>query len=493
MTSQLEITPETLIDQSAILRQEQRQLLKPFWLAVTVLFLVEAYTLKSSSVLSIIGAILIACAALFPFYLWCSGKALGMPIFPIFALTYLWTHALPLVSTHPRIIIHSPNQRLSTSFTVVSFLLLSTFVWFQFVKLPPAILKSYRVLDSQSSDPFFLVVIISSIIFNICSAAGLLSLDGGTFAVVRSVISGLSILAVFVLFYRFGARKLTQLKSIVLLILLIFSIIESMSSLLLVNALSIFFLAAIAFVVGRKKIPWLPIILVLVCISFLQAGKNEMRMKYWAAKEIHLVQPQEYPTLYKEWIGYSFKHFDSKAPQQASKQPSLVGRASLIQMLLLAQVLTPKYLPYLSGKTYKIIPQLLVPRILNKNKIRSHEGTYVLNIYYRLQNHDSTLHTTIGWGLLSEAYANFGFLGCAGLSIILGATYGQVSRWSLNTPLLSSRSLLSVLMLSFAFQAEWTAGVYVAALFQSVVVLGIITFGFMKNYTNREALFIHYG
>ncbi len=41
-------------------------------------------------------------------------------------------------------------------------------------------------------------------------------------------------------------------------------------------------------------------------------------------------------------------------------------------------------------------------------------------------------------------------------------------------------------MMSFAFQTEWTAGVYVAALFQSSATLVGITFVFMKVYRLKE-------
>ncbi|NEO61399.1 MAG: hypothetical protein F6J98_13545, partial [Moorea sp. SIO4G2] len=133
--------------------------------------------------------------------------------------------------------------------------------------------------------------------------------------------------------------------------------------------------------------------------------------------------------------------------------------------------------------------QLLVPRILNPNKIRSNEGTYILNINYGIQTREATNTTTIGWGLMNEAYANFGILGCAGLAVFMGTFYGKVTQWSINAPILSAQSLFAVLILTFAFQTEWSAGVYVAALFQSSTVLGAIVVVLMKKeYTNNQYL-----
>ncbi|MBD2596468.1 hypothetical protein H6G74_19335 [Nostoc spongiaeforme FACHB-130] len=154
----------------------------------------------------------------------------------------------------------------------------------------------------------------------------------------------------------------------------------------------------------------------------------------------------------------------------------------MMQILLLAQKKSPDSIPYLYGQTYSILPQLVVPRILNPNKIWALEGTSLLNIHYKIQTREETLVTTIGWGLLAESYANFGLVGCGGLAIVLGTVYGKATRWSINAPILSAQSLFSVMMMSFAFQSESTAGEIVAGLSQSTTVLiGIALFLMQKQ------------
>lgn len=185
MNSNINITPNPLPNQLFAARQERRKLLKIFWLGVTVLFLVEIFTAKASSSATIIGAILIGFTALLPVYLWCSGKALGMPIFPLFALTYLWTHALPLVSDHPTVVTYSPEEHLFASATVSGFLGLATFIWFQFVNKVPAIPKSYRLLRGQDSDGFFLFMLALGILFNMYFLGGWFPLSSGAFALLR--------------------------------------------------------------------------------------------------------------------------------------------------------------------------------------------------------------------------------------------------------------------------------------------------------------------
>ena len=155
MTSNLNFS---LTNPSVTTGQERRSLLKAFWLAVAVLLLVAIFTVQVSSTTSLLGAILITFAALLPLYLWCSGKALGLPIFPFFALTYLWTYALPIVSNHKKVVAYSSQAIFFASITVTAFLGLGTFIWFQFVKSQPAIPKSYRVLKDKGSEGFFLSI-----------------------------------------------------------------------------------------------------------------------------------------------------------------------------------------------------------------------------------------------------------------------------------------------------------------------------------------------
>ena len=494
MTSNLNILTQTSIQSSAI-RHERRQLLKGFWLGVTVLFLVQTYTLQTSSIINIGCAVLITFAALVPVYLWCSGSALGLPIFPVFTLTFLWTYGIPLLSKNPDIISYPPVNILFASATVAGFLGLGTVVWFQMVKHSPPLPKSYRVLRGQDSDLFFLIMLGAGVLFNMSSLGGWFTFNVGTFTLIRSVILGVNVLAVFVLSYRCGTRESSGSTSNLFLFLLNLNIITNTASLLLTGAIALVLIAAIAFTIGRRKVPWLPIILALLCLLPLHYGKHEMREKYWSDRDKqNFVQPWDYPGWFEEWMGYSWDYLNAEDSQKnkADKQ-SLTDRASLIHLLLLAQSTTPNSVPYLSGQTYSLIPQLLLPRFLNSKKIASHEGTHLLNIHYRLQNRAATLTTTIGWGLLNEAYANFGVLGCAGIAIILGAGYGQATRWCMNTPLLSSRSLFAVLTMSLAFETEFSAGVYIASLFQSTVPLVVITFVLMKVHKNDEAPLFYYG
>ena len=139
-------------------------------------------------------------------------------------------------------------------------------------------------------------------------------------------------------------------------------------------------------------------------------------------------------------------------------------------------------MPFMYGDTYVIVPELLIPRIFYPDKPISHEGTSRLNIHYGFQTREQTETTTLGFGLLNESYANFGLIGMALLAVTMGAYYGWVERWAAAVPLLSLRGLFAITVVSFSFQTEFAAGVYAAALSQSLVaLLGLSMFVVRKN------------
>lgn len=484
------ISKPEFVSQTLYKRKESRPLLKIFWSSLCILFIVTIPAIESPAFESVIAAILITVASLIPVYLWCSERVLGIPIFPIYALTFLWTYALPLVSDHPFVITYSSASHFVAGLTVSGFLGLATLIWMRITTSSIKPPSSYRVLEGNTSDWILLSSQIMNVIFLMSIVGGWFTLDGGLFPVLKGVIFGLSTLATFVIAHRLGQKELSKSKTILFLTLVIISIIANSVSLFLVGAISTVGLTAAGFIFGRRKVPWLALFLAVTCLVIFHYGKGAMRDKYWTEGQSNAVQPWEYPAWFAEWGGNAFQTIMDPTSVSDSRSNAFAERMSLIHLLLLAQEKTPNEAPYLYGATYAIIPELLVPRFINPDKAISHEGTSLLNINYGLQTRESTWTTTIGWGLLNESYANFGFFGCAGLAVILGSFYGYVTRWSIGVSPLSARTLFAILVLSTAYQSEFSAGVYVTVIFQQTVPLIALTLILMKikNTNNHKKL-----
>jgi hypothetical protein len=488
--TQTPIVLEILPPQPSRVRQDQ--LLSIFWVAAIGLLLYEIYFVNPPALMSKMATLMITIAALLPSYLWCSGQALGLPVYPMFALSFIWTYALPFVSDHPRVQSYSPQAHLFAGATVTGTIVLGTLVWYRFVSQVPKEPPYFRALTERKGDQFFLTALSFAVLFNITNAAGWIGFLGPFYSIVRNSILGLTAISTFVMCYRLGTRSLSKRQAGVLITLLVTFMITNSLSFLLIGTASVGMIAISSYTIGRKRVPLVLICILFTVVSFLNYGKADMRGKYWFSEIQPTVAPWEYVNLYAEWTDFSWKYLQKREAQETEEDRSFTERASVAQMLLLAQKRSPEELPFLNGETYAIIPQVMVPRIFNQNRIRSQEGTHMLSVHYGLQTKEQTLITSISWGLLAEAYGNFGVWGCAGLAIALGAFYGKVTSLSINAPLLSLRSLYTVLLMTYAFQAEWTAGTYIAAFLQASYLLLGIAFVFMENYRVPRTAFLSY-
>jgi len=77
---------------------------------------------------------------------------------------------------------------------------------------------------------------------------------------------------------------------------------------------------------------------------------------------------------------------------------------------------------------------MLVPRFLDPDKTVSQAALNLLSIRYGLQTLESIARTTIGWGLVSEAYANFGYWAVIAVGALFGVICGALMRLSVGAP-----------------------------------------------------------
>jgi hypothetical protein len=432
------------------------------------------------------GGLAICLCALWPAYLWSLGHAPGLPIFPVFAATHVWAFGLPVLTAHPGVLAYTPAQIAEASATVCGFLLLGTLAWWLVARRPARAPAAMRAIDPHEGPSLMWVPVAAMAGFQLLVIAGRQELFGPFFSMVRAALLGLNTLAVFLLAMRWGNGQLPARARPALVGLLALQWLAEAATLLLVGPMTGCLIALIGFTAGRGRVPWLAAGGLAAAFVFLHLGKSDMRERYWVYEQRVQLTPAELPGFYLEWTQTSLHVAGDDllgqlaGRQRESAQP-LWWRSSTMQLLLLAQDSTPRLVPFMEGETYRIIPQLLVPRIFHPDKLRTHEGTHRLNVHYGLQRYEDTYATTIGWGLLNEAFANYGRTGVAALAVLLGLAYGGISRWSAPGTLLSLRALFAILVLSYAFQTEFSAGVHLSALFQSAAALGALSLVLMHR------------
>ena len=455
----------------------RRRLLDAFRLVALLIALYLGYRLAAEPTWAKMAACVVAVAAMLPVYLWCAGRVGGVPLFPLFSISYLWTYAYPLASGNPDVESFGEDLTLSAGLTVAAALIVGTFVWYLVVRRPYRLPPRIREMVGGKGDYLLIAMIAGAALLTMSVNAYWAIFSEGVFSIVRSSLVGLSSVGIFTVAYRLGRGELTRIKKVAFIATFLFYLVTQMVTLLLVGGLVAIALFAIGLAIGGRRIPWAWIGGLLVVFAFLHAGKSDMREQYWYPPQP--IQPWHYPEFFAEWIEFGVHKISNPDPSEIA-QP-LYERVGLVHLLLRVLDESPRQTRYLMGETYAVIPQLLVPRIFDPDKPSAHEGTTILNMHYGLQSREETLSTTIGWGLLNEAVANFGVVGILLFGIFTGGVYGWVTRMTADAGLLSLRMLVAITFMAFAIQTEFTAGVYVSALFQSLVALFALSIFFMRR------------
>jgi hypothetical protein len=264
---------------------------------------------------------------------------------------------------------------------------------------------------------------------------------GSFFGLVRSIVYTFTSVACYFLGVARARGLLTGSRWTVALAELIILILLSWSSLFLVGGIMYALTAAMGFVIVSKRVPWAVALVGLLAVTLLHAGKAEMRKNYWEEGNnfVSGYSIAMFPNLMVEWVRAGIVGLTSDA-----EVTDALGRASLVHMLLRAQRLTPDSVAYLDGETYALLPQMLVPRFLDPDKLTSQAGMNLLNIHYGLQSERDTTTTAVGWGLVPEAFANFGYSGVIVLGFLIGGLCGTLTRWSAKASAVSLPSLFAL-------------------------------------------------
>lgn len=418
-----------------------------------------------------LGLLMIVFAVL-PSLLWARRGTTQLPVFEIFLLTTANTYALPLLNDRTDLRNYPPELLTSCALMVLLFQV--------------TMLSTYTAIRGRSGrSSFFTAEILTEGMQKYIGAGLVLStlytfvnvfheelIPSDVSSVLRAVFAGVGLVVTFIQARRWGMGLLTRGEQTLFAILLGAQIMMSFSTLFLVDGISSVLLCLVGYVAGSRRIPIALTAVLLVTIAVLHNGKSAMRAQYWGDGLSHRqVTASELVPFFTQWAneGLTVHH---EGEQQMTK--NLIDRSSLFQILCLVAYYTPDRQPYLDGDTYWDIPGQFVPRFFWSGKPVGHISTYKLAIYYGLQREEDTLNTTIGFGMIAEAYANFGFMGVGLLAFALGIFYKIVQLRTADSPLLSSAGLFLIVLMAWSFQTEWPMSLWLSSMFQAcVTIIGI--------------------
>ncbi|MFN7931628.1 MAG: hypothetical protein U0Y68_27595 [Blastocatellia bacterium] len=289
------------------------------------------------------------------------------------------------------------------------------------------------------------------------------------FNTVRVIFSSIGVISIFVLFYEMGCRHLTGKAEILLGTLTILTLLISFASGFLIEGTIQAALAFVAFSIGRKKMPVAAMLVLVLILSFLHIGKGRMRVQFWEQGKNYGSVASNPLEIYRVWIAAAWEELLSGRAAE-DKTASLLERGNLLQFLSRVVAETPDTLPYLDGTTYQLSLANFVPRFLWPDKPRASAPDEMLAIYYRYQTVESVESTAVGLGRISEAWANFGWLGVAVIGVAMGLLLRIAKQLSHGYSPAHFRFLLATSFIPFALNLEGGFGPAVHAFTQNLFI-----------------------
>jgi hypothetical protein len=438
--------------------------------------------------------------------IWCS-DALGLPLLPLMIIQGLIIYGIPIAARHETILAYPSEFVSAAGVEVFIFDISMAIAWklgMQFFRPSPPICYALQEFSKAgvkgwSRLGFGMLGIATG--FQVLQSLGLTEslingLPNGANSILAALVSVVSACGFFLVSMTMSSGDASPLGKILFWGLLIVNGMISASEFLLYGVAANLITVAIGFFWSSGRVPWRYLTVAMLCLSFLNTGKTTMRERYWNSD----YQPPaeqtfaKLPSLYAEWITVSYDAIlENSSGQsvrtgekinQATKNQTLLDRIDNLQnMLFVIDATKTEHVSLLHGATYSVIPPLLVPRILWPNKPRSHEGQVILNVHFGRQDLNSTLETYIAWGLLAEAYGNFGpIAGALSIGIFLGLSFAWIENVTARKLVISTEGFLSIsLLMNLMNSFEMVASVLVTAIFQSFVIVVAASAPFVRR------------
>lgn len=481
-----------------------RWLLQRAGVPIALILLAETAFLYFTNSPGAIAFALIAMGTLLVLALW-RPRGIGLPIVPLIAVQNLVVYGLPIVIGHEVLTVYPPGFVTRAGLEVLVFSASMIGAWSIGMTLfQPATAHSYALQGFKQEGTVKLKrigfsLVLASSTYWLLDSLRLTDLifsflPDGSSSLVTTLFSATGTCGFFLVAMFVGTRAVSPVGRILFWGLLALNCFISASSFLLSTTTGLLASVVIGLFWSAGRMPWRYLLIVVAALSFLNLGKFTMRDQYWGVEgeQAPRFTLAQMPSHYAEWIQASTDALTAGTSletgrddgKQHPKGQSLLERVNNLQNLLFViDAIEVGHITPLHGSTYALIPPLLVPRIFWPDKPRTHEGQILLNVHFGRQELESTFQTYIAWGLLPEAYGNFGaILGALFLGLAFGLIFAWLENFTSQKLLISLEGFVSfTILLGIMGSFEMVASVLVTSVFQSVVVLVVACFPFVQS------------
>ena len=414
-------------------------------------------------------------------------SAVGLPLVPLLAVQNLIIYGIPIAVGHEVILTYPASFVVSAGAEVLVFDVAMVVAWklglqmFPFSASVSYVLHEFNKAGVKGWARLGFGLVACATGFQILSGLDLMNgfyalLPGGATSIVYALVAVVSACGFFLVSMLIGSREATFVDRLLFWGLLIANGMIAGVDFLLSAAAANIITVAVGFFWSNGRVPWRYLTVSMLVLSFLNTGKTTMRERYWGSdfEPARQVTLADLPATYLEWIEVSFSAVAENGAgeataarqhvAQSNKNQTLLDRIDNLQnMLFVIDAVEAGHVRPLHGETYWLIPPLLVPRLLWPDKPRSHEGQVLLNVHFGRQDLNSTFATYIAWGLLPEAYGNFGAVaGSIYLGVFIGGLFAWIEKFTARKLVMSIEGFLSLsLLMNIMNSFEMVASVLV--------------------------------
>ena len=443
------------------------------------------------------------CAAL---AIW-NTRGMGLPLMPMMAVQSLVVYGIPIVAAHENIRDYPPDFVLQAGTEVLVFNISMAVAWwlgmhfFRPSRPVSHALREFNRSGAAGLSRLGFIMLGAASLFEVMQGLDLMGvlykvLPAGSDSILTSLVAVASTCGLFLVSMVIGAGAAGPTQKFAFVALLIANTMIAADGFLLAAPAAGLITVAIGLFWGSGRFPWTYVTVALCALSFLNVGKTTMRNRYWGNddKPAVAITLDRLPSVFSEWSVASYDAIvenNATAAQgtdpvgsPTNKNQTLLDRIDNLQNLLFViDAIDSNHVKPMRGETYALIPPLLVPRVFWANKPRSHEGQIRLNVHFGRQDLESTQVTYIAWGLLPEAYGNFGpIAGALALGVFLGVAFAWIENLTARKLVVSMEGFLSIcLLLSLMNSFEMVASVFVTSTFQSMVVIIAASYPFVHR------------
>jgi hypothetical protein len=418
-------------------------------------------------------AIGICVLGVWPMLRWLQCNDQAYPLFEVMQLTMVPFYAVPLITEHEAVLLYPESVLIRASSLVLVFQIFCLFGGLSADRRADDPGKRAWWQDEFVSDKNLkftsYTLMLTTVWLMVSSFTQLVPTE--LVGTLRAVFFGIGIISGFILARMWGLGQLPQFQKINFVVNILLQMLLAGLSLLLINSLITLLLVLVGYFSTARRIPFVVLAITLPFFAILHNGKHKMREIYWSGYA-QAMTVSKVPAYYQEWFEYGWNStWNPSKEDDKANHSSLVQRASLLQIVCYVVDTVPDRSPYFDGETYALIPPQIFPRFVWPNKPSPNDSVKIMSVRLGMLTEEQAESTSIGYGLIAEAYANFGYYGDVVLALILGWLLRTVARATAACSTLSAGGIFRILCLAWCLNAETTLAVWLSSLYQACIAI----------------------